>query len=187
MKLRHLLAPWKESYDQPRQCIKMQRHHFADKGLSSQSYHFSSSHVQIWELDYKEGWVPKNWCFWTVVREKTLESPLDCKKIQQVHPKENQPWIFFGRTDAEAETPILWPSDAKNWLTGKDPDSRKDWRQEDKVAEGETVRWHHWLNGRESEQTLGDREGQGSLACCSPWDCKESDMTEWLTLSFPVV
>ena len=120
--------------------------------LSSQSYGFSSSHVWMWELDYKESWVPKNWCFWTVVLEKTLESPLDCKEIQPVHPKENQSWIFIGRTDAEAETPILWPPDMKNWLIWKDPDAGKDWRWEEKGrTEDEIVGWHHQLNGYEFE------------------------------------
>ena len=112
-----MLFSWApESYDQPRQCIKKQRHHFADKGPSSQTYGFSSSHVWMWELDYKESWAPKNWCFWTVVLEKTLESPLDCKEMQLVHPKGDQSWIFIGRTDAQAEAPILWPPDAKSWL-----------------------------------------------------------------------
>ena len=120
-----MLAPWKKSYDQPRQHIKKQRHYFADKGPSSQSYGFSSSHVWMWELGYKESWALKNWCFWTGVLEKTLESPLDCKEIQPVHPKGNQSWIFTGRTDAGAETPILWPPDAKNWLLSKDPDAGK--------------------------------------------------------------
>ena len=114
-----MLAPWKKGYDQPRQHIKKQRHYFANKGSSSQSYGFSSSHVWMWELDYKESWMLKNWCFWTVVLEKTLEGPLDCKEIQPVHPKENQSWIFIGRTDAVAETPILWPPDVKNWLIEK--------------------------------------------------------------------
>ena len=120
------LAPWKESYDQPRQHIIKQRHYFANKGPLSQSYGFSSSHVWMWELNYKESWAPKNWCFWTVVLEKTLESPLDCKEIQPVHLKGNQSWIFIGRTDAEAETLILWPPDVKNWLIGKDPNAGKD-------------------------------------------------------------
>ena len=118
--------------DQPRQHIKKQRQYFADKGPLSQSYGFSSSHVWMWELDYKESWVWNSWCFWTVVLEKTLESPLDCKEIQPVHPKGNQPWIFTGRTDANAETPILWPPDAKNWLIGKGPEAGKDWREEEK-------------------------------------------------------
>ena len=126
---------------QPKQHIKNQRHYFADKGLSSQSYGFSSGHEWMWELDYKESWAPKNWCFWTVVSEKTLESPLDCKEIQLVHPKGNESWMFIGRTDAEAETPIPWPPDVKNWLIGKDPDAGKDWRQKEKrVAEDEMVR-----------------------------------------------
>ena len=116
---------WKKIYDQPRQHIKKQRHYFANKGPSSQSYGFSSSHVWMWELDYKESWVPQNWCFWTVVVEKTLESTLDCKEIQPVNPKGNQSWIFIERTDAEAETPIFWPSDAKNWLIGKELDAGK--------------------------------------------------------------
>ena len=123
------LAPWKKSYDQPREHITKQRHCFAHKGPSNQSYGFSSSYVWMWELDYKESWVLKNWCFWTVVLEKTLENPLDYKEIQPVHPKGDQSWIFIGRTDVEAETPILWPPDAKCWLVGKDPDSGKDWRQ----------------------------------------------------------
>ena len=147
---RRLLAPWKKSYDQPRQNIKKQRHYFANKGPSSQSYVFSSSHVLMWELDYKESWVPKNWCFWTVVLEKTLESSLDCKEIKPVNPKGKQSWIFIGRTDAEAETSILWPPDAKNWLIGKDPDAGKDWRQEEQgMTEDEIVGWHHQLNGHE--------------------------------------
>ena len=128
-----MLAPWKKNYDKPRQHIKKQRHYFANKGLSSESYGFSSSHVWMWELDYKESWVLKNWCFWTEVLEKTLESLLDCKETEPVNPKENQSWIFIGRTDAEAEAPIHWPPDAKNWLLGKDPDAGKDWRQEEKV------------------------------------------------------
>ena len=118
-----------ESYDQPRQHIKKQRHYFADKGPSSQDYGFSGGHVWMWELDYKENWAQKNWCFWTVVLEKTLESPLDCKEIQLVHPKGDQSWVFFGRNDAEAETPVLWPPHAKSWLIGKDPDAGRDWGQ----------------------------------------------------------
>ena len=115
------LTPWKKSYDQPRQHIKKQRHYFVHKGPSSQDYGFSSGHVWMWELDYKESWAPKNWCFWTVVLEKTLESPLDFKENQQVHPKGDQSWVFIGRTDVEAETPILWPPDAKSWLIWKKP------------------------------------------------------------------
>ena len=127
-----MLAPWKKSYDQPRQHIKNQRHCFANKGSSSQSFGFSSSHVWVWELEFKEGWALKNWCFWTVMLEKTLESPLDCKKIQPVHPEGDQSWVFIGRSDVEAETPILWPPDVKNWPIGKDPDAGKDCRWEEK-------------------------------------------------------
>ena len=129
----------------------------------------------------EEGWTLKNWCFWTVVLEKTLESPLNWKKTQPVNLKGNQPWIFFGRTEAEAETPFLWPPDAKNWLIRKDSDVGKDWRQEEKqLIKDVMVGWHQWLNGHEFEQALGIGDGQGSLVCCSPWDCKESDTTEWL-------
>ena len=118
--------------------------------LGTYDYFFSSSHIWMWELDYKESWVLKNWCFWTVVLEKILESPLDCKEIQPVHPKGNQSWILIGRTNVEAETPVLWPSDAKNWLIWKDPDAGKDWRQEEKgTTEDEMVGWHHWLDGHE--------------------------------------
>ena len=174
------LAPWKKNYDQPRQHIRKQRHYLADKGLSTQSYGFSSSLVWMWNLNHKESWVSKNWCFWTVVLEKTPESPLDCKVIQPAHPKGNQSWIFIGRTDAEAETPMLWPPDAKNWLIGKDPDAGKDWRLEEKgTTEDEMVGWHHWLNGHDFEQAPGVGDGQESLVCCSPWGPKESAMTEW--------
>ena len=169
MKLKDV-APWKKNYNQPRQHIKKQRYYFANKGLSSQSNGFSSSHVWMWEMDCKESWVPKNWYLWTVVLGKTLESPLDCKEIQPVHPKGNQSWIFIGRTDAEAEGPILWPPDAKSWLIRKYSDAGKDWRQEEKgVAEDEMIGWHHWLNGHEFEQTQGDSEGQRNLVCCSSW------------------
>ena len=209
-----MLAPCKKSYDQPRQHVKKQRHYFADKGPSSLSNGFSSSHVWMWGLvaklyptlatpwttlsmgfsrqeywnglpfpsprdlpnpgmcglDHKESWVLKNWCFWTVVLEETLESPLDCKEIQPVNPKGDQSWVFIGRTDVAAEMPIFWPPDAKNWLIGKDPDAGKDWRQEEKaMTEDEMVGRHHWLSGQESEPALGDGERQGSLACCSPW------------------
>ena len=128
--------------------LKKQRYYFANKGPSSQGYGFASSHMWMWELDFKENWALKNWCFWTVVLEKTLESPLDCKEIQPVHRKGNQSWIFIGRTDAEVESPILWPPDAKNWLIWKDPDTGKDWRREEKgTTEDEMVGWHHRLNG----------------------------------------
>ena len=159
-----------KSYEQPRQHIKKQRHYFSNKGPSSQSYGFSSSHIWMWELNYKESWAPKNWCFWTVVLQKTLESPLDCKEIQPVNHKGNQSCIFIGRIDAEAETPVLWPPDVKGWLTGKHPDAWKDWRQEEKgPTEDEMVGWHHRLHGHEFEQAPGVGDGQGSLACCSPW------------------
>ena len=145
----------------------------------NQGYGFSSSHVWMWGLEYKESWLPKNWCFWTMVLEKTLESPLDCKKIKPVNPKGNQFWIFIGRTDAEA--PILWPHDVNNLIIGKDPDAGKDWRQEEKGTTGdEMIGWHHWLNGHGFGWTLGVGDGQEGLACCGLWSCKESDTTEWL-------
>ena len=176
-----MLTPWKESYDQPRQHIKKQRHYYVNKGPSSQGYGFSSSHVWMRELDYKESWAQKNWCSWTVVLEKTLESPLDCKEIQAVYPKGDQSWVFIGRTDVEAETPILWPSDAKSWLIWKDPDAGRDRGQDKKeTTEDEKVGWHHQLNGHEFGKALGVGDGQGRLVCCSPWGHKESDMTEWL-------
>ena len=137
--------------------------------------------VWMWELDYKESWALKNWCFWTAVLEKILESPLDCKEIQPVYPRRNQSWIFIGRIDAKAETPIPWPPDVKNWLTGKDPDAGKDWMWEDKgTTDDEMVGWHHLLDGHKFEQALGVDNEQGSLACCSPWGHRESDMTERL-------
>ena len=145
-----MIVPWNKSYHKSRQHIKKQRCYFADKGPYSQSCGLSSSHVWMWELDHKESWVPTNWCFWTVVLERTLESPLDSKEIKPVNPKGNQSWIFIGRTEAEAKAPILWPSDMKNWLIGKDPDAGKVWGQEEKgMTEDEMVVWHHWLNGHE--------------------------------------
>ena len=158
----------------------MKRHHLADKGPYSQSYGFSSSHVQMWELNHKEGWVPKNWCFQIVVLEKTLESPLDSEDIKLVNPKGNQPLLFIGRTDIENETLIFWPPDAKSWLTGKDPDAGKDWRQEEKgVTEDEMAGWHHWLDGHEFEQAP---EGQGSLGCCSQGVAKRwTWLSDWIT------
>ena len=137
-----MLAPWKKSYDKPRQHIKSQWHYFVNKVLSSQSYVFPVVMLWLWNLDHKKSWVPKNWCFWTVVLKKTLENPLDCKKIQPVHPKENQSWIFIGRTDVEAETPILWLPDTKSWLIWKDLDSGKDWRREEKGRKRMS-----WLDG----------------------------------------
>ena len=140
-----MLILWKESYDQPKQHIKKQKHYFVNKGPSSQGYGFSSSHVLMWDLDSKEIWAPKNWCFWTVVLEKTLESPLDCKEIQPVHPKGYQSWLFIGRTDVEVETAILWPPDVKSWLIWKDPDAGKYWGQEEEgTIEDEMVGWHQW-------------------------------------------
>ena len=155
----------------------MQWHYFANKGPSSQSYGFFSSHVWMWELDHKENWAPNNWCFWTVVLEKALENPLDCKEIKPVKAKGNQSWILIERTDAEAEAPILWPPDAESthW---KDPDAGKHWKQEEKwVTEDEMVGWHHWLNGYEFGQAQGDGEGQESLTCCSSWSHNKLDVT----------
>ena len=140
----------------------------------------------MWKLDHKEGWGLKNWCFWTVVLEKTLESPLDSSEIKPINPKGNQSWIFTGRTDAEAEAEalVLRPSDVKSWLIGKYPDTGKDWRQEEGATEDEMVGWNHRLSGHECEQTLRDGEGQESPACCSPWGRKELNTTEWLTTIF---
>ena len=164
-----MLAPWKKSYDQSRQHIKKQRHSFANKGPSCQSYGFFTRHVWMWELDYKESWALKNWCFWTVVLQKILESPLDCKEIKPVRPKGDQSWIFIGRTDAEAEALNLWPPDAKSWFIGKDSDSGKDWRQGEKgTTEDEMVGSYHQLDVHEFEQVPWVGDGQGSLACYSP-------------------
>ena len=134
----------------------------------------------MWELGHKESWVPKNWCFWIVVLDKTLESPLGNKDVKPINAKGNQPWIFIGRTDAEAEAPVFWPPDAKSQLTGKDPDVGKDWGQNEETKEDEMVGWHHWLNGHELEQIPVDSERQGGLACCSPWGLKEMDTTRRL-------
>ena len=156
-----------------------------NKGPSSQGYGFSSSREWMWELDYKESWVLKNWCFWTVVLENALGLQGD-----PTSPLRNQSWIFIGRTVAEAETPILWPPDANSWLVGKDPDAGKDWRQEKGTTEDEKVEWHHRLVGHEFEQALGVGDVSGSLESCSPWDHTELDMTEWLNaklLSFYLI
>ena len=140
---------------------------------------FCNNHVWIWELHHKESWAPKNWCFWTMMLDKTLENHLDSKEIKPVNPKGNQSWILIGRTDAKAEAPILWPPDMKNWLIGKGPDAGKDWRQEEKgMTEDGIVGWHHWLNGHEFEQAPGVGDGQGSLACCSPGGHKESKLSD---------
>ena len=178
-----MLAPWKNNYVKPRQCFKKQRHHFADKGPYSQGHDFSSSHVWMWELDHKESWELKNWHFWTVVLEKTLESPLDCKETQPVHPKGNHSWIFIGRTDAKAEAPILWPSDAKNWLSGKDPDAGKNWGQEKKrTTEDGMVGWYRWLNGHELEQTQGNSGG----LCTAVHGVAKSQtwLADWTTITY---
>ena len=168
-------APWKKSYDLSRQHIKKQRHYFASKGPPSQGYGFSSSHVWMWELDYKESWVLKNWCFWTVVWGKTLKSPLDCKEIQPVHPKGN-PGCSLEGLMLKLKLQYFGHLMVKNWLIWKDPVAGKDWGQEEKgTTEDEMVGWQHQLNGHEFEQAPGDGEGQGRLLCCSPWGHKELD------------
>ena len=166
---------------QPRQHIKKQRHYFVNRGLSSQGYGFSSCHVWMWELDNKESWVTKKWCFWTVVLGKTLESPLDCEEIQPVHPKGDQSWVFIGRINVEAEALILCLPDVKSWLIWKEPDAGKDWGQDERgMIEDEMVGWHQWLNGHGFGWTPGVGDGQGGLSCCGSWGHKESDMTERL-------
>ena len=181
-----MVIPWKESYDQPRQHIKKQRHYSANKGLFSQGYGFSSGQVWVWELDYKESWAPKNWCFWTVVLEKTLEGPLDNKEIQPVQPKGNQSWIFIGRTDVEAETPILWPPDANSWLIGKDPDAWRDWGREEKgMTEDEMVGWHHRLDGRGFGWTPGVGDGQRTLHAAVHGVAKSrTRLSDWTELNW---
>ena len=177
MKLRHLFFGRKAMTNLDG--IQKQRHYFANKGLSSQGYGSSRSHVRMWELDHKESWAPKNRCFWIVVLKKTLESPFACKEIKSVNPKGDQPWILIERTDAEA--PILWPPDAKSLLVRKDPDAGEDWGKEEKgVTQYEMIWWHYRLNAHEFEQTPGDSEGQESMVCCSSWGRKESDMN-WAT------
>ena len=172
------LAPWKKSYDKPRQHIKKQTHHFANEGSYIQSYGFSSSHVQMWELDHKEGWAAKNWCFHTVMLKKTLDSLLDFKEIKPVSCKGlTRSLNIHWKTDAVAEAAMLWPPDVKSQVIQKDSDARKDWGQEKGMTEDEMVGWHHQLNGHEFESTPEDCEGQGSLACCSPRGHKELSTT----------
>ena len=167
--------------DKPRQCVEKQRHYSANKGPYSQGHGLPSGHVWMWKLDYKEGRAPKNWCLWTVVLVKTPESPLDSKEIKPVNLKGNQPWIFIGRTDAEA--PAFWSPDANIWLSGKDPDAGKDWGQGEKGAiEDETVGWHHRFNGPEFEQTPAEARDKEAWQCCSPWGRKELDTTGRLLL-----
>ena len=178
-----MIASWQESNDKPRQCVEKQKQYSADKGPYSQGYGLPSGHVQLWELDHKEGRMPKNWCLWTVVLEKTPESPLNSKEIKPVNLKEDQPWIFTGRNDAEAEAPVFWPSDMNRQLIGKVPQGKnlsligKDWGQKEKTAsENELAGQHHWCNEHELGQTPGDGEGQEGLVCCHLWRHKE-----WVT------
>ena len=171
-----MIASWQESYDKSRQCVEKQRHYSAHKGLYSQGYGLPGVHVELWELDCKEGRTPKNWCLWTVVLERTPENPLDSKEMKPVNLKGNQPWIFVGRTGAEA--PVIWSFDANSQLNGKVPDAGKDWgKKEKRASENEMAEWHHQCNGYELGQTSWDGEGQGGLVCCSPWGHKESDTT----------
>ena len=170
------IASWQESNDKTRQCVEKQRHYSADKDPYSQGYGVPSGHIWLWELDRKEGRTPKNWCLWIVVPEKTPESPMDSKEIKPVSFKGDQPWIFTGRTDAEAEVPVFWSPDANSQLIGKV--HGKDWGQKEKRAsEDEMAGQHHWCDEHEFGQTPGAGEGQGGLACCSPWGHKESDTT----------
>ena len=168
-----MLAPWKKSYDKPRQNIKKQKHYFANVLLvKAMVFPVVMYECESWTIK-KNWWALKNWCLWTVVLKKALESPLDCKEIKPVNPNGNQSWVFIERTDAETEAPILWASDAKSWLFEIDPDIGSDWRQEEKgTAENEMVGWHHRLSVHEIEQALGDGDGLGSLACYSQWGCK---------------
>ena len=167
-----MLVPWNKRYDKPRQHIKKQRHHSADKRPYSQSYGLSSSHVWMWELGHKEGWGPEDWGFWTVMLEKTQGD-----QISQSSKSNQKSTLNIHWKDMLVEAPILWPPTGKSWLVGKDPDAEKDWRREKGATEHEMVGWHHRLSGHEFEQTLGDSEGHGSLLCYSPWGCKELDTT----------
>ena len=173
-----MLALWKKSYDQHRQHFKNKDITLPIKVRLYKAMVFPVVMYGCESLDHKESWVLKNWCFWNVLLEKTLESLLDCKESQPVHSKGNQSWVFIGRTDAKAETPIFWPPDSKSWRLRKDPDAGTEWRQEEKgMTKDEMVGWHHWLNGHEFEQTRGDSEGQGSLVCYNPWGHKQLDRT----------
>ena len=188
-----MLAPWKKTYDEPRQHIKNQRHYFATKInlVKAMVFPIVMCRCESWrrlklKKDHEEGWGPKDWCFWTVVLKKTFESLLDSKEIKPINPKGNPSWIFIGRTVVEAEVPVLWPPDVKSPLPGKDTDTRKHWRQEEKgTTEDEMVGWYHRLNGREFEQTPGDGEGQGNLVCCNSWGlCSPKSWTQlsnWTT------
>ena len=178
-----MFAAWKKNYDKPRQHIKKQRHYFANKGPSSQGHGFSRRHIWLWELEHKEGWMPKNWCFWTVVLEKTLESPLDSKEIKPVNSKWNQPQIFFGSTGAEAEAPVLWPPDAKTRIIGMDSNAGKDWRQEEKgMTEDERVGWHHRLNGHEFEHAPGVGDGREAWCGAVHWvSMSQTGLRNWIT------
>ena len=177
-----MLTPWKISYDQSRYHIEKQRHYFAKKGLPSQGYGFSSRHVWMWKWDCEESWSPKNWCFWTVVLEKTLESPLECKEIQPGLLKQISPGISLEvMMLTKAEIPVPWPPHVKSWLAGKDSDAGRDWGQKEKgTTEDEMAGWYHWLNGREFEWTPRVGDGQGGLVCCDSWGREESDTTERL-------
>ena len=176
-----MIASWQKNCDKPRQCVEKQRHFSADKGPYSQGCGLPSG-LRLWELDHKEGRAPKNWCLWTVVLEKTPESPLSSKEIKPVNLKGNQPWILIGGTEAEAESLIFWSPDTNSQLIGKVPDAGKDRGQKEKRAsEDKMAGWHHGFSGHELGQTLGNGEGQGGLVCCSLWGLKESDMTRWMS------